>query len=114
MNLLFGDATSTMGTPASRAENASLRSGRGDTSPVPSFSLGSNGADSAIEGLDINPPHVQIKDGKPILSANSNSEGLGGWISNLAKRGGRNGDDRSIRSGRSGVGSYKPVGQSDD
>lgn len=118
MNLLFGDATSVMGTPASRAENASLFSGRGDASPVPSLSLGEHGADSAIPGLDIDPPNVQIKDGKPILSRqNSSSEGLGGWISNLAKRAQSGGEAvvGSVRSSRGSIfGSYKPVGQGDD
>lgn len=116
MNKLFGDATSMIGTPVSRSENASLFSGRGDTSPVPSFSLGANGADNAIPGLDIDPPNVEVKDGRPILSrGGSSSEGLGGWISNLAKRAQNGGNSvaHSVRSGASVVGRYKPVGQDD-
>lgn len=108
MNALFGDATTAMGTPATNAETGSLFSGRG--SPVPSFTLGQHGADSAIPGLDIDPPDVKVENGKPMLSA-SHSEGVGGWISNLVKRshGNGEGDSRSIRSGN-----YKPVGQNDD
>jgi len=127
MNALFGDATSTIGTPASlshRSSNASLLGGGGDASPVPSLTLdggggGSAAADGAIPGLDIDPPHVQIKDGKPILSRRGSDasiasvvEGVGGWIGSLVKRGQREGADaRSVRSGAAG--SYRPVGQNE-
>src|SRR3954462_5514497 len=57
MNSIFGDATSQMPTPATLAEAESLFSGRG--SPIPSLDIRrqqSITADSAIPGLDINPP----------------------------------------------------------
>lgn len=109
MNALFGDATSVMPTPSSRAETGSLVE-RG--SPVPSFTLGEHGADSAIPGLDIDPPDVQVKDGKPILSRHNsdNKEGLGGWISNMVQRtrGNGEGDSGSVKSGNA---QYKRLGQ---
>lgn len=107
MNALFGDATTAMPTPASRAETGSLF---GSNSPVPSLNIGEHGAESAIPGLDIDPPDVQVKDGKPILSRqNSDSkEGLGGWISNIVQRtrGNGEGDSASVK--------YKRVGDDDE
>ena len=79
MNQLFGDSTTAMPTPAQHAEVDSLMSGR---SPVPSLDIrnrpGHLGADSAIPGLDINPP----SDGKQ-PNGEARKEGTGGWISRL-------------------------------
>lgn len=117
MNSLFGDATSQMPTPATLAEAESLFSAG---SPVPSLDIrrGSGlGADNAIPGLDINPPNVNVEGGKPQYSNNSQRkdsnatsqrEGLGGWISNLVKRGKDNGE------GDSQSGSYRRINQDDD
>ena len=91
MDQLFGDATTAMPTPAQQAEVDSLMSAR---SPVPSLDIRRDGrgagnftADSAIPGLDINPPEP---DGKSIdKSANKSTargEGVGGWISRIAQR----------------------------
>jgi hypothetical protein len=110
MNALFGDATTAMPTPATLAEAESLFS----RSPVPSIDLQRNrtgpGADSAIPGLDIDPPAVEVEDGKPMLSKDTESqkEGVGGWISNLVKRT-KDGDN-----GEGGSGKYKRVGQDED
>lgn len=95
MNALFGDATTNLGTPASRAAGSISERG----SPVPSLRIGEHGADSAIPGLDIEPPSVTIKDGRPILSRQNSDtgsvrsrissiaqEGLGGWISSMVQR----------------------------
>ena len=105
MNSLFGDATTMAPTPETLAEAESLF---GDArSPVPSFRLGDDGVDGSnidpnVPDLDIDPPAVEVQDGKPILSKDSErEEGVGGWISNLVKKG--NGDD--------GSGKYKRVGQ---
>ncbi|KAL1391673.1 high affinity glucose transporter [Phyllosticta capitalensis] len=115
MNSLFGDATSQMPTPATLAEAESLFSAG---SPVPSLDIrrgGGLGADSAIPGLDINPPNVNVEGGKPQYSgqrkesnATSQREGLGGWISNLVKRGKDNGEEGSQS------GSYRRINQDDD
>ena len=83
MNQLFGDATTAMPTPAQQAEVDSLMSGR---SPVPSLDIRHRpshlGADSAIPGLDINPPSDgKQPDGEP------RKEGTGGWISRLTSFG---------------------------
>lgn len=105
MNVLFGDATSQMTTPASRV------SGMRDSSPVPSMTLGQHGADAAIPGLDIDPPKVRIEHGRPVLSRHSShssrQEGLGGWISNMINRG-RNSE------GQSRGASYSRVDQNDE
>ncbi|KAF2085787.1 hypothetical protein K490DRAFT_67384 [Saccharata proteae CBS 121410] len=111
MNSLFGDATSVMPTPATLAEAESLFSGRG--SPVPSLDIRRSGvgADNAIPGLNIDPPAVQVEDGKPMLSRQNSetNEGVGGWISNLVKRNKGNGEGDS-----QGGGSYRRVGQDEN
>ncbi|KAF2471279.1 uncharacterized protein BDR25DRAFT_342571 [Lindgomyces ingoldianus] len=110
MNSLFGDATSVMPTPATLAEAESLFSGHG--SPVPSLDIrsGQHGADSAIPGLNINPPDdVEGQDGKSLHRKESDAkEGIGGWISNIIKGSKSNGE------GDSSSGKYKQVGQEDD
>lgn len=93
MNLLFGDATSTMPTPATQAERSSLI---GVGSPVPSLDIrrqqGQFGAESAIPGLDIDPPNISgDNNGKFGRRASRDegggrSEGIGGWISNMVSR----------------------------
>jgi len=120
MDALFGDATTAMPTPSVRAENASLIGGL--SSPVPSMDLrrgiqgsggpsGSLGPSSAIPGLDIDPPHVSIVNGKPQYAAsiaNSDAEGVGGWISRMVNR--TKGDEESsIKSGQ-----YKPLDQDEE
>src|ERR1700759_67194 len=92
MNSLFGDATSVMPTPETLAEAESLFSAT--RSPVPSLDIrGGHGhtADSAIPGLDIDPPVGKADDGasssRPRMGSRQGSgqrgEGLGGWISNM-------------------------------
>ena len=114
MDVLFGDATTAMPTPATRAETGSLM---GISSPVPSMDLrrgihGSGGPNglgpsNAIPGLDIDPPHVSIKNGKPQYAGDEESgEGVGGWISRMVTRGK---DEGSIKSGK-----YKPLDQEDE
>lgn len=115
MNLLFGDATSAMPTPAARAETGSLM-GRG--SPVPSMDLRRGvgttsvenglGSSMAIPGLDIDPPHVDIRDGVPRYSAdNGHGEGVGGWISRMVTGGGSS-------SKRGANSKYKPLDQDEE
>ncbi|KAJ6171623.1 Mitochondrial substrate/solute carrier [Penicillium chermesinum] len=94
MNLLFGDATTAMPTPATEGERGSLM---GAGSPVPSLDIrrpyGPVGAESAIPGLDIDPPflsHSHDGPSKPGLSSShhgsARGEGIGGWISKMVKR----------------------------
>jgi hypothetical protein len=117
MNSLFGDATTAMPTPTTRAETGSLM---GAGSPVPSMNLGRGGfgtpaqnglgPSNAIPGLDIDPPNVSIKNGRPQYSAEEdeeNGEGVGGWISRMVNR--NKGDGGSVKSGQ-----YKPLDQEDE
>ncbi len=118
MDTLFGDATTAMPTPATRAEAGSLM---GASSPVPSMDLRRGvligelhgnglGPSNAIPGLDIDPPHVNIKNGKPQYGTDDNgstSEGVGGWISRMVNR--NKDDGESIHSGK-----YKPLDQEDE
>ena len=108
MNSIFGDATSVMPSPATAAEAESLFSGQ--RSPVTSLDMRrpSLSADNAIPGLDIDPPPVQVKNGRPVFSTQSaeSREGLGGWISSMVRR--------TREDGESGSGSYKPVRQEED
>ncbi|KAJ5765554.1 Mitochondrial substrate/solute carrier [Penicillium odoratum] len=94
MNVLFGDASTAMPTPATDGERGSLI---GAGSPVPSLDIrrpyGQFGADSAIPGLDIDPPSLTRSHDGPSKSGQSNSppggsrgEGIGGWISNMVNR----------------------------
>jgi hypothetical protein len=122
MDMLFGDATTAMPTPQTRAETASLI---GVSSPVPSMDLrrGIQGAGpsyannlgpaNAIPGLDIDPPHVSIVNGKPqYAEEGGNGEGVGGWISRMVQK--AKGDEGSVRSGKSGNSKYKPLGQDEE
>ena len=108
MNALFGDATSQMPTPASQPTRASHI----DDSPIPSLALGQHGPDAAIPGLDIDPPSVEVRDGRPMLPRQSSGRseiGVGGWISNMLRRGSRPGEGSDAKSG-----AYRPLDQDDD
>ena len=123
MDMLFGDATTAMPTPQTRAETGSLM---GVNSPVPSMDLrrgvqgagssygGNLGPASAIPGLDIDPPDVSIVNGKPqYAEEEENGEGVGGWISRMVNKA-KGGDEGSVRSGKSANGKYKPLDQQDE
>jgi hypothetical protein len=106
MNSIFGDATTAAPTPQTLAEAESLFSG--NRSPVPSFRLGDQG--EPIPEMDLQPPDVEIQDGKPMLSKDTESqrEGVGGWISNLVKR--SKGEENGNGNG-GGSGKYQRIGQ---
>ncbi|KAL2787828.1 hypothetical protein BJX66DRAFT_270566 [Aspergillus keveii] len=111
MDLLFGDATTAMPTPATQGERGSLI---GAGSPVPSLDIrrpyGQHGADSAIPGLNINPPNLPGDgNGKsPQIRPNEGqSEGLGGWISNIVNR------NRASSQARGGS-QYRRLGQDEE
>lgn len=119
MDQIFGDATTAMPTPAQEAEVESLMSMR---SPVPSLDIRRGGhghlsADSAIPGLDINPPvvdnpHENGKGGDDTGTGGQRSEGIGGWISRLARR--RSGRDEGRKGGGGGDGAYRRLGQDEE
>ncbi len=114
MNALFGDTTTAMPTPVTRAETGSLV---GVNSPAPSMDLrrgiltpNGNGlaASSAIPGLDIDPPTVPVKNGRPqYIGDEESGEGVGGWISRMVNR--NKGDGESVKSGK-----YRPLDQEED
>ncbi|GFF43045.1 high-affinity glucose transporter [Aspergillus udagawae] len=93
MDVLFGDATTAVPTPATQAERGSLMSGG---SPVPSLDIrrqyGQFGTESAIPGLDIDPPNISAHENSkpaglnPLNESSGRPEGIGGWISNMVSR----------------------------
>jgi hypothetical protein len=92
MNVLFGDASTAMPTPATEGERGSLM---GAGSPVPSLDIhrqyGQIGAESAIPGLDIDPPSLSSSGPSKTArggshTGNTRGEGIGGWISNMVNR----------------------------
>lgn len=107
MNSLFGDATTMAPTPQTLAEAESLFS-RGSPS---SFRLANDdNQDRNIPNMDLDPPEPTIEDGKVILSKDEErGEGLGGWISNLVKKG--QGNDSGSAGGS---GKYKRIAGDDE
>ncbi|KAL5336160.1 hypothetical protein BJX70DRAFT_290417 [Aspergillus crustosus] len=114
MDLLFGDATTAMPTPATQGEHGSLMSAG---SPVPSLDIrrqhDQHGAESAIPGLNINPPNVANHNSYTSPQTGhrgdikARTEGLGGWISNIMSRN-RNSSPRTQDL------QYRRLGQDDD
>ncbi|KAI9782223.1 MAG: hypothetical protein M1839_005337 [Geoglossum umbratile] len=117
MDAIFGDATTALPTPATGAERASLVGGR-VLSPVPSLDIrrGMPGRPVAgFPGFDIDPPFVGVENGKPQLSKKSNSEGVGGWITRMVKRGkGGGGNGKGNGSASEGGGDYRRLDQAED
>ena len=100
MDKVFGDAITAMPTPAQEAEIESLMSA--SRSPVPSLDIRRPrgfAADSAILGLDIEPP----KNGEG--GKEGNEEGIGGWISRIVRR------NRAGSRTTGDVGSYRRLDQ---
>ncbi|KAI7092140.1 general substrate transporter [Hortaea werneckii] len=86
MNSLFGDATTAAPTPQTLAEAESLFSG--NRSPIGSFSLGSQQGDGNVPDMDLQPPDVEIQDGKPMVGGkagdgDSQREGVVGSINRV-------------------------------
>lgn len=113
MNALFGDATGAVNTPATQAERGSLM-GPGSPNSLDirqsAMSPGALNPESAIPGLDIEPPDVgYAENGKPILDRGRRSEGeeggdgLGGWIGRMVSRT-RNRSEGGSRGGYGRVG----------
>ena len=88
MNALFGDATTAMPTPATQAERDSLMGvGSPDTLNIGRAAPPALGADSAIPGLDIDPPDIsQNGQNGASPSKQQDGEGIGGWISRMVNR----------------------------
>ncbi|TPX07868.1 uncharacterized protein E0L32_010443 [Thyridium curvatum] len=112
MDSIFGDASTTagtpagMGTPALGPETGTVRVG----SPVPSLDIRGRppfGSTSAIPGLDIDPPAIS-GDSKPQYGEGQSPGGISGWLSRVGVFRG-NSPSGSQRSGR-----YAPLGQGDE
>ncbi len=109
MNSLFGDASTAVGTPDMRSETGSLiRAG----SPVPSLDLRGRplGSDANIPPLDIDPPTVNIIDGKLQTRSDSQSSRgrVGEWLTRMV------GQNRGSSSSPAGGARYAPIDQRDD
>ncbi|KAI1112756.1 sugar transporter-domain-containing protein [Nemania sp. NC0429] len=111
MDSLFGDASTAIGTPGIRSEAGStIRAG----SPVPSLDLRGRplGSDANIPPLDIDPPAVNIVDGKPVprlRSESRNSRGrVGEWLSRIV------GQTRGSSSSPAAGARYEALDQQDD
>lgn len=117
MDVIFGDATTAMPTPATQAERGSLM-GVGSPASLDirrgTPRLGNFSSTDAIPGLDIDPPDLQIDaDGKPITQRSrgrgeNNGEGLGGWIGRMVSR------TRNRERSDSRRGQYGRIGQDED
>jgi hypothetical protein len=115
MDAIFGDATTTLPTPATGAERASLIGGRVQ-SPVPSLDIRRGGPAASMAnfpGLDIDPPSVNIENGKPQISRKPSGEGVGGWISRMVKRGKGGGNGKGHENGDE-AGDYRRLDQADE
>lgn len=109
MDSLFGDASTAVGTPGVRSETGSLiRAG----SPVPSLDLRGRplGSDANIPPMDIDPPVVNIVDGKPQLRSESQSSRgrVGEWLTRMV------GQNRGTSSSPAAGARYAPLDQRDD
>ncbi|RYO86579.1 hypothetical protein DL766_003426 [Monosporascus sp. MC13-8B] len=106
MDSLFGDASTAMGTPGIRSESdVNIRAG----SPIPSLDLrGRIASDANIPPVDIEPPTVNMIDGRPRYRSESrDSRGrVGEWLTRMV---GQN------RGGSPASGArYAPIDQRDD
>jgi hypothetical protein len=113
MDALFGDSTTALATPVARGETGSLMGGNSPEPPMDHrrgiFGQNGNGLtpSNTIPGLDIDPPPVSIKNGRPQYTGNEeNGEGFGGWISRMV--------NRSQGKNENGNGTYRPLDQEDD
>ncbi|KAI0025261.1 sugar transporter STL1 [Xylariomycetidae sp. FL0641] len=108
MDSLFGDASTAIGTPGMRSETGSLvRAG----SPVPSLDLRGRPLNSDVPPMDIDPPTVNIVDGKPqprYRSESQSSRGrVGEWLTRMV------GSNRGTSSSPANGGRYAPLDQRD-
>jgi hypothetical protein len=113
MDALFGDSTTALATPVARGETGSLMGGNSPEPPVDYRRgiFGQNGSGitpaNAIPGLDIDPPSVSIRNGRPQYTGIvENREGWGGWISRMV--------NRSRGKNENANGTYRPLDQDDD
>lgn len=117
MNSIFGDATTTIGTPASAGtpafgpvDGSHVRAG----SPVPSLDMRGRpllAEEQPFPGLDVDPPAVNFVNGRPQYESGQAEGGVAGWLSRVVGRSQSRARSGSVsnRSGR-----YQPLGNQDD
>lgn len=117
MNSIFGDATTTIGTPASAGtpafgpvDGSHVRAG----SPVPSLDMRGRpllADEQPFPGLDVDPPAVNFVNGRPQYEGGQAEGGVAGWLSRVVGRSQSRARSGSVsnRSGR-----YQPLGNQDD
>lgn len=117
MDKLFGDAASAISTPAMTGETAALVPG----SPVSSMDLRRGVPDSLEAGigpsrgmprLDLDPPAMSVRQGKPQYSADPPNDSSNGWVSRMLKRG--RGRGQKASDDDTGGSRYKPLDQQDE
>lgn len=118
MNSIFGDATTTVGTPASMGTPALGPSDGGPLgraiSPVPSLDARGRpllAPQNNFPGLDIEPPHVDFVNGRPQYEQGQAEGGVAGWLSRVVGRSQSRARSGSVsnRSGR-----YAPLDNRED
>ncbi|KAI9816354.1 MAG: hypothetical protein M1832_005111 [Thelocarpon impressellum] len=114
MDLLFGDATTAMPTPATLGERGSLMGAGSPQSLDIRRGVGVLGPGHAIPGLDIDPPPLGGENGKAQLDDEQQAgEGLGGWISRMVKSGKGEGNGSNGSNGQGGA-HYRRLDQADE
>lgn len=122
MNSIFGDATTTIGTPASMGTPALGPQSDGGplgraVSPVPSLDIRGRpllAPQNNFPGLDIDPPNVTFVDGRPVYDQGQAEGGVAGWISRVVGRSQSRSGARSGSVPNRGGGRYAPIGDEDD
>lgn len=85
MNSIFGDATSTMPTPATQAEHSSLM---GVGSPVPSLDIRQSPPLDGFPGFNIDPPSKSAESSKSQNPEDKPGDNrAGGWLRWMFQRG---------------------------
>lgn len=85
MDSIFGEATSTMPTPATQAERGSLM---GVGSPVPSLDIRRGPPMDGFPGFNIDPPSKSVESSKyQTPESKPGKNGVGGWITRMVQRG---------------------------
>lgn len=117
MNSIFGDATTTIGTPVSHgtpafgpSDDALVRA----SSPVPSLDLRGRpllSQQQPLPGIDVDPPSVSFVDGRPQYESGQAEGGVVGWLNRVVGRSQSRARSGSV-SNRSG--GYQPLGNPDD
>ena len=100
MDVLFGDASTVVGTPSVRAETDSLMP---SGSPFTST--------SAIPGMSLDRPDTEGNDGKPSTPGGGEPPTVGSWLARVVNR---SRSRASSRGSGAGSGRYAPLRQNEE